>query len=135
MENILGTWDAKELTTDKIITQMVGRELTNLYPPRENVPGEVVLEVKDFTSINPRSFRNVNFTLRKGEILGVGGLVGAQRTELMEGLFGVRSHSKVKFSIRGRSCTSTGQGTHSKRALPCLPRPAWHGLWACCLWR
>ena len=94
----IGTWDAKGLTTDFIITQMVGRPLTNLFPQRSNVPAEVVLEVEDFTSINPRSFRNVNFTLRKGEILGVGGLVGAQRTELMEGIFGVRAHSKGKIS-------------------------------------
>jgi ABC-type sugar transport system ATPase subunit len=70
---------------------MVGRELTNLFPERNNVPGDVVFEVENFTSINPRSFRNVSFQLRKGEILGVGGLVGAQRTELMEGLFGLRS--------------------------------------------
>ena len=49
----IGTWDSKDLTTDKIITHMVGRELTNLYPPRENVPGEVVFEVKNFSSINP----------------------------------------------------------------------------------
>ncbi|MEG2287636.1 MAG: sugar ABC transporter ATP-binding protein, partial [Ruthenibacterium sp.] len=90
----IGTWDAKDLTTDTIITKMVGRELTNLYPPRSNVPGEVVLEVNDFTSANPRSFRNVSFQLHKGEILGVGGLVGAQRTELMEGLFGLRLHTK-----------------------------------------
>ena len=54
----IGTWDAKELTTDMIITKMVGRELTNLFPKRENVPGEVVFEVEDFTSINPKSFRN-----------------------------------------------------------------------------
>ena len=94
----IGTWDAKGLTTDFIITQMVGRPLTNLFPQRSNVPAEVVPEVEDFTSINPRSFRNVNFTLRKGEILGVGGLVGAQRTELMEGIFGVRAHSKGKIS-------------------------------------
>ena len=98
----IGTWDASELTTDKIITQMVGRELTNLYPPRENVPGEVVFEVRDFTSINPRSFRNVNFQLRKGEILGVGGLVGAQRTELMEGLFGIRSHTTGQIFYKGK---------------------------------
>jgi len=98
----IGTWEAKDLTTDKIITQMVGRELTNLYPPRENVPGEVVFEVKDFTSINPRSFRNVNFQLRRGEILGVGGLVGAQRTELMEGLFGIRSHTKGQIFYKGK---------------------------------
>ena len=101
----IGTWEAKELTTDKIITQMVGRELTNLYPPKSNVPGEVVFEVKDFTSINPRSFRNVNFQLRKGEILGVGGLVGAQRTELMEGLFGIRSHTKGQIFYKGKEMT------------------------------
>ena len=88
----IGTWDCKGLTTDFIISKMVGRELTNLYPERHNVPGEVVFEVEDFTSINPRSFRHVNFNVRKGEILGVGGLVGAQRTELMVGLFGFRSH-------------------------------------------
>ena len=98
----VGTWDAKELTTDLIITRMVGRELANLYPPRENVPGEVVFEVEDFTSINPRSFRNVNFQLRKGEILGVAGLVGAQRTELMEGLFGIRSNSKGTVRYQGK---------------------------------
>ncbi|MEA5015313.1 MAG: sugar ABC transporter ATP-binding protein [Candidatus Limiplasma sp.] len=97
----IGTWDAKELTTDKIITHMVGRELTNLYPPRDNTPGEVVFEVKNFTSINPRSFRNVSFTLRKGEILGVGGLVGAQRTELMEGLFGIRAHQEGDMEYMG----------------------------------
>ena len=98
----IGTWESKTLTTDKIITQMVGRELTNLFPPRENVPGEVVFEVKDFTSINPRSFRNINFQLRKGEILGVGGLVGAQRTELMEGLFGIRSHTTGQIFYKGK---------------------------------
>lgn len=87
----IGTWEAKELTTDKIISQMVGRELTNLYPERFNTPGDVVFEVKNFTSIHSRSFRDVSFTLRKGEILGVGGLVGAQRTELMEGIFGIRA--------------------------------------------
>ncbi|MEG0166789.1 MAG: sugar ABC transporter ATP-binding protein, partial [Ruthenibacterium sp.] len=99
----VGTWDAKNLTTDTIITKMVGRELTNLYPPRTNVPGEVIFEVKDYTSINPRSFRDVNFTLRKGEILGVGGLVGAQRTELMEGLFGLRCHTEGTVTYKGES--------------------------------
>lgn len=98
----IGTWEAKELTTDMIITKMVGRELKNLYPVRENVPGDVVFKVEDFTSINPKSFRHVNFELRKGEILGVGGLVGAQRTELMEGLFGTRSHSAGKIYYQGK---------------------------------
>lgn len=98
----IGTWDANDMTTDSLITKMVGRELSNLYPPKQNVPGEVVFEVEDFTSINPKSFRHVSFQLRKGEILGVGGLVGAQRTELMEGLFGTRSHTTGKISYKGR---------------------------------
>ena len=101
----IGTWDAKDLTNDFIISKMVGRELTNLYPVKENVPGEVVFEVENFTSINPHSFRNVTFNLRKGEILGVAGLVGAQRTELMEGLFGIRSHTTGTIKYLGKEMT------------------------------
>ncbi|MDR2657260.1 MAG: sugar ABC transporter ATP-binding protein [Oscillospiraceae bacterium] len=89
----IGTWPSTELTINTIITRMVGRELTQIYPKRRNLPGETVFEVNGFTSANPRSFKDVSFTLRKGEILGVGGLVGAQRTELMEGIFGIRSHA------------------------------------------
>ena len=97
----IGTWDCAGLTTDFIISKMVGRELTNLYPERHNVPGEVVFEVEDFTSINPKSFRHASFSVRKGEILGVAGLVGAQRTELMEGIFGLRAHTSGKVWIKG----------------------------------
>ena len=97
----IGTWDCAGMTTDFIISKMVGRELTNLFPERRNVPGEVVFEVENFTSINPKSFRNVDFNLRRGEILGVGGLVGAQRTELMEGLFGLRSHTTGTIRYQG----------------------------------
>ncbi|MEG0485791.1 MAG: sugar ABC transporter ATP-binding protein, partial [Oscillospiraceae bacterium] len=116
----VGTWDAKSLTTDTIITKMVGRELTNLYPPRTNVPDEVILEVKDYTSINPRSFRNVNFTVRKGEILGVGGLVGAQRTELMEGLFGLRCHTKGTVSYKDESINITRPQDAIKKSIALL---------------
>ena len=103
----IGTWEASDLTTDFIITKMVGRELTNLYPKRENVPGDVVFEVEDFTSINPRSFRHCSFNVRKGEILGVAGLVGAQRTELMEGLFGTRSHTSGSIRYLGKELKIT----------------------------
>ena len=54
------------------------------------------MKVEDFTSIHPRSFRHCSFELKKGEILGVAGLVGAQRTELMEGIFGLRAHTAGK---------------------------------------
>lgn len=98
----VGTWEAKDLTTDMIIAKMVGRELTNVYPPKDNVPGEVILEVKDLTSILPKSFKNVNLTLRKGEILGLGGLVGAQRTELMEAIFGIRHIAGGEIIYKGK---------------------------------
>ena len=97
----VGTYEAKDLTTDMIIQKMVGREMTNRFPKRENVPGEVVLKVEDFTSINPKSFKNVSFELRKGGILGVGGLVGAQRTELMESIFGIRHVVSGKVTYKG----------------------------------
>lgn len=87
----IGTWPSPELTIDMIIQRMVGRDLSDRFPERTNVPGEVMLKVEGLTSTNPKSFKEVSFELRKGEILGVGGLVGAQRTELIEALFGLRS--------------------------------------------
>ena len=97
----VGTWPAAELTTDQIIAKMVGRELTNVYPERKNEPGEVILEVNDLCSIHENSFQHVSFNLRKGEILGFGGLVGAQRTELLEGIFGIRGIESGEIKING----------------------------------
>jgi methyl-galactoside transport system ATP-binding protein len=99
---VVGTYLAKELTTDLIINRMVGRDLTHRFPPRENVPGGVVMRVEGLTSTNPRSFRDVSFDLRKGEILGLGGLVGAQRTELVESIFGLRNIQSGKIWINGK---------------------------------
>ncbi len=98
----VGTWSAAELTTDEIISKMVGRELTNIYPEHNHEIGEVILEVENVSSIHERSFQNVSFKLRKGEILGFGGLVGAQRTELMEGIFGIRHRSEGTIKIHGK---------------------------------
>ena len=98
----IGTWPAKDLTIDDIIAKMVGRELTNIYPVKDRTPGEVVMEVKGLSSIHEKSFQDVSFKLRKGEILGFGGLVGAQRTELMEGLFGIRNLSAGEIRIHGK---------------------------------
>lgn len=98
----VGTWNAKELTTDLIINKMVGRELTSRYPKRTSQLGEVIMEVNGYTSSNPRSFKDISFNLKKGEILGIGGLVGAQRTELMEGIFGIRSVSSGDLIYKGK---------------------------------
>ena len=98
----IGTWNADELSTDDIISKMVGRELTNIYPPKNNNAGEVIMDVKNVSSIHAKSFQNVSFNLKKGEILGFGGLVGAQRTELMEGIFGIRHLASGEINIKGK---------------------------------
>ncbi len=87
----VGTWSAKELDNRTIINRMVGREMTNRFPARDYAPGEMHLEIKHLTSIDPKSFQDVSFSVRKGEIFGIGGLIGAQRTELMESIFGLRA--------------------------------------------
>lgn len=98
----IGTWPAKELTTDEIITKMVGRELTQIYPEHHHEIGEVILECEHISSIHPKSFQDVSFNLRRGEILGFGGLVGAQRTELMEGIFGIRNRASGTIKVHGK---------------------------------
>ncbi|XXV23490.1 sugar ABC transporter ATP-binding protein [Sorangium sp. So ce1389] len=98
----VGTYPSSELTTALIIQRMVGRDMTQRFPPRENEPGEVVMRVEGLTSAEPRSFKDVSFDLRKGEILGVSGLVGAQRTELMEALFGLRPIASGRVSLAGK---------------------------------
>lgn len=87
----IGTWPAEEMDNNKIISKMVGRELESLFPEKTNNPtDEVVLRVENFTSPRPLSFKNASFELKKGEVLGIGGLVGAQRTELLEAVYGMR---------------------------------------------
>lgn len=84
-----------EITEDRIIKGMVGREITNRYPPREKgtTIGDVCLEVKDWTVYSPYVagkivVDHVNFKLRRGEVVGIAGLMGAGRTELAMSLFG-----------------------------------------------
>jgi methyl-galactoside transport system ATP-binding protein len=90
------------MNEDKLISFMVGRDTTHRFPSVESVIGEVCLEVKKLTSSNPRSFKNISFELRKGEILGLGGLVGAQRTELVESIFGIREVLSGEVLVNGK---------------------------------
>lgn len=97
----VGTWSAREMTTDMIVNKMVGREMTDRFPPKRHTPGEEYLKVENFTSTNPHSFKDVSFSVRRGEIFGIGGLVGSQRSELMEALFGLHSISAGEITIDG----------------------------------
>jgi len=100
---LIGTFPVSEMTNDKIISLMVGRDLTHRFPPVESTIGEVCLEVNNLTAVNPRSFKDISFKLRKGEILGISGLVGAQRTELVEAIFGLRGISKGEILIHRKN--------------------------------
>lgn len=101
---MIGKWQASELTTEQIISNMVGREMTQMFPEKDNVPGDVVMELKHFTSPFAHCFKDVSLKVKKGEILGIGGLVGAQRTELIEAVFGLRQHTGV-LEIKGKEVT------------------------------
>lgn len=88
---LIGTKPASELTIDEIIRMMVGRELTDRFPPKTNTPTEeVVLSVRNLTGYYQPSCQNVSFELHRGEILGIAGLVGSRRTEIVETIFGIR---------------------------------------------
>lgn len=100
----IGTWPALGLTIDDIIRRMVGRDMTHRFPERTREPSEeVVLSVRGVCSPNRHSFQDVSFDLRRGEILGVGGLVGAQRTEFVEALFGLREIASGSVTKDGRA--------------------------------
>jgi len=98
----IATESAENLTTDQIIGYMVGRDLTDRFPAKINTPGEVILEVKNMTATYQPSVQDVSFTLRKGEILGVAGLVGARRTDVVESLFGARHTSSGEIYLHGK---------------------------------
>ena len=99
----VATEHARDLTTDKIIKLMVGRDLTNRFPPKTNVPGEVMLEVKNLTGKYMPSCIDVSFELRKGEILGIAGLVGSRRTELLETIFGISHRASGEVILNGKT--------------------------------
>ena len=84
-----------------VIKEMVGRELTELFPKTEHKIGEVVLEVNDLT--NPAYFRNVSFNVRKGEIVALAGLVGSGRSEIARSIFGIDSYDSGTVKINNKA--------------------------------
>ena len=98
----IATEPVRDLTTEQIINMMVGRDLTNRFPPKDNVVKEIILEVKGLTAQHQPSIQDVTFDLHKGEILGIAGLVGAKRTEIVETIFGMREKASGKIIIKGK---------------------------------
>ena len=97
----VGSYPAKELDRDKLIKLMVGRELTDLFPKEEAEIGDVVLSVQ---GLNRGSVvKDVSFELRRGEILGLAGLMGAGRTEVLETIFGIEKADSGEVVLNGRA--------------------------------
>ncbi len=97
----VATRPAKELTMEEIIRLMVGRELTNRFPPKTNRPGEVILDVQHLSGKYTR-LKEASFQLHKGEILGIAGLDGSGRTEVLENLFGAMTKAGGEITLHGK---------------------------------
>ena len=96
----VGTKVVKETTTDELVSMMVGRELTNYYTRDYLEPGETVLKCENIS--DGKMVKDVSFELKKGEIIGFAGLVGAGRSEAMKAIFGLTPASTGKVFVKGK---------------------------------
>ena len=97
----VATEAASAMTMDKIIRLMVGRELTNRFPPKKATPGETVFETRGLSSRYAK-VKDVSLTVRRGEIVGLAGLAGAGRSELMENIFGIATREGGELYLNGK---------------------------------
>ena len=100
----VGSGDAKDLDEPQLIKMMVGREITDVFPKAEAKIGEVVFEAKNIVRADNK-VKGVSISVRKGEILGIGGLVGAGHSELVEGIFGMHKLSQGEIFVKGKKVT------------------------------
>jgi len=100
----VGDRDISDITKSEMISMMIGRELTQQYPERNNSIGDVVLEVKNLSD-GGKSVKDISFEVRKGEVLGFYGLVGAGRTETMRMIFGIDKKVSGKVLLNGTEVT------------------------------
>ena len=99
----ISTNDVSKISTEQIISMMVGRDLTERFPKKDNKAKEMILEVKNLTALNQPSIQDVSFELYKGEILGIAGLVGSKRTEIVETIFGMRPKEHGEIILHGKT--------------------------------
>lgn len=102
-----GRWvsseDTKDMTTDTLIRMMVAREMNDRFPPKDNVVSkEVALQIQDMSTVYAPVLKGVSFEAHAGEILGIGGLVGAGRTEVLESILGMRKRAGGKVLVSGK---------------------------------
>ena len=112
------TMNTKDTDKNELIALMVGRELGAAYPERKAEIGDVVLEAKNITG---NGFRNVSFSVRAGEILGVGGLVGAGRTELVSTIFGAQKLESGEIFVNGKKAEINSPAQAIKYGIGLVP--------------
>lgn len=112
---VVGEKLAHETSEDELARMMVGRDIRSDGPTQNRTHGEIVLQVKDLRSAG--AFRDVSLTIRAGEIIGIGGLVGAGRSELLEAIFGVRPTSGGSVSLGGVIIRTAAQAIRNGAAL------------------
>ncbi len=115
----VGSGAMSEISEERMVAMMVGRAITQTYPKIACDPGETVLEVKDLC--HPTEFAHISFTLRKGEILGFYGLVGAGRTELMQALSGVSRPSSGEIVLNGKAVQFHQPADAIRAGIVCVP--------------
>ena len=115
----IATEKADDLSMNDIIRLMVGRELTNQFPPKTNVPGEVYLKVENLTGMY-NHLKDVSFEARRGEVLGIAGLDSSGRTETLESIFGIRTRKSGTISLGGKPCRNRNSGESIKNGFAML---------------
>ena len=115
----IATEKAEDLEMNDIIRLMVGRELTNQFPPKTNVPGEVYLKVENLSGMY-NHLKDVSFEARRGEIVGLAGLDASGRTEVLESIFGIRTRKSGTITLAGKPCRNRNSGESIKNGFAML---------------
>lgn len=102
--SLVMTKDCKDTNMNELISAMVGRSLDNRFPPVDNEPGDTMLSIQHLSTKYKPNLQDITFDVKKGEIFGLYGLVGAGRTELLETIFGIRTRAAGRVYYNGKLC-------------------------------
>ena len=116
----LGTFPMSDMTSESLIRLMVGRELETIFPKRDHTPGECILDVQH-VSCKSRGLHDVSLTLRRGEVLGMAGLVGSGRTQFAETLFGLSPADGGTVTVSGKQVRITSPSQAVELGLAYVP--------------
>ena len=115
---LVNSGDVKDIDRDKLIEMMIGRTLSKVFPSLNKDIGEATLEIKDLTS---RVYKNINLSVRKGEVVGIAGLVGAGKTELVNSIFGNYKYSSGEIRVNGKLVKIDSPAKSIKKSIGLVP--------------